>query len=865
MLFYDPSFSSELMQNGEKFTHSTDRPQVKGKFLYKGNQKVWIRGVTYGTFRPNASGDQYPPANVAQQDLAQMALYGFNTIRTYTVPPSWFLDLAHQQGLLVMVGLPWEQHILFLDEKQRIESIAARVREGVVSCARHPAVLAYAIGNEIPSSIVRWYGRVKIERFLKRLYTIVKSVDPDGLVTYVNYPTTEYLQLPFLDFVCFNVYLESRETLHAYLARLQNIANERPLVLAEIGLDSLRKGEQTQAETLSWQIRTVGSAGGAGAFIFAWTDEWYRGGYEIEDWDFGLTDRTRQPKPALIAVRQAFEEFPLSPKRNWPRISVVVCTYNGARTIRDCFEALEKLEYPDYEIIVVNDGSKDETESIAKKFPFRVISTPNRGLSHARNTGLHLAIGEIVAYTDDDAYPDPHWLTYLADMFLTTSHAGIGGHNLPPSNDGWIAECVANAPGGPIHVLLDDQTAEHIPGCNMAFRKVCLDAIGGFDPQFRTAGDDVDICWRLQEKGWTLGFHPSALVWHHRRNSVRTYWRQQRGYGRAEALLEKKWPQKYNAAGHPSWNGRLYGRGSTSLPSWRPSRIYQGVWGCAPFQLMYQGDTSTALSLLSMPEWNLALGFLAILSTLGIFWSPLLWAFPFLVVSLVGAAFLASRNAHKGTFEVPQTALSLIRSKLVTAGLHLSQPLARLTGRLCSGLTPWRQPVSKSLVFPWSRTVTTWSEQWRGLSDRLECLERNLQAQRVIVHRGGDYDRWDLHIKAGLFGGTRARMAIEEHGGGKQLIRCRVWPKFSILASAGAGMLALTAVWAYLDQAWVVGTILGGFSLLVGLRMQREYAFAILSIQDTLSKEFVVQTIEQSREREVEEKFMLPQATPILD
>jgi GT2 family glycosyltransferase len=863
MLFYDPSFSSELFQNGKFFTPFSDRPQVKGKFLYKGNKKLWIRGVTYGTFRPNANGDQFPSPHIAQQDLAQMALNGFNAIRTYTVPPIWFLDLAKQHGLSVMVGLPWEQHIMFLDAKSRIESIEDRVREGVASCARHPAVLAYAIGNEIPASIVRWYGRAKIEWFLKQLYAIVKSVDPDGLVTYVNYPTTEYLQLPFLDFVCFNVYLETREKLHGYLARLQNIANERPLVLAEIGLDSLRKGVQTQAETLAWQIRTVGSVGGAGAFVFAWTDEWYRGGYEIEDWDFGLTDRTRQPKPALIAVRQAFQEFPVTPERIWPRISVVVCTYNGARTIRDCFEALEKLDYPGYEVIVVNDGSTDATENIAKEFPFRLISTPNRGLSHARNTGLYLATGEIVAYTDDDAYPDPHWLTYLAEMFLTTTHAGIGGPNLPPSDDGWIAECVANAPGGPIHVLLDDQMAEHIPGCNMAFRKECLESIGGFDPQFRAAGDDVDICWRLQEKGWTLGFHPSALVWHHRRNSVRTYWRQQRGYGRAEALLEKKWPKKYNAAGHPSWHGRLYGRGSTSLPSWGPSRIYQGVWGCAPFQLMYQANPSTALSLLSMPEWNLALGVLAILSALGTFWSPLLWALPLLVASLGVAGFLASRNAHKGTFEVPKTPVSRFRSKLVTAGLHFAQPLARLTGRMCSGLTPWRHQVSEKFVLPWPRTFTTWSEQWLGLSERLEFLERRLQAQRVIVHRGGDYDRWDLHIKTGLFGGTRARMAIEEHGGGKQLVRCRVWPQFSITAMTGMATFGLLGTWAYLDQALVVGTILGGFSLLLGMRIHQEYSYATLSIQENLLNEPAVQPIEQPKE--VQEKFLLPHPTPILD
>jgi GT2 family glycosyltransferase len=853
--------------NGHCYPAVHDRPRVHGKFLYKGSQKFWIRGITYGTFRPNEHGDQFPSPDIASQDLAQMALQGFNTIRTYTVPPTWFLELAHQHGISIMVGLPWEQHILFLDEKSRIQSIEARVREGVASCARHPAVLAFAIGNEIPSPIVRWYGRRKIERFLKRLCQIVKSVDPDGLVTYVNYPTTEYLQLPFLDFVCFNVYLESRETLHAYLARLQHIANERPLVLAEIGLDSLRKGQQTQAAVLDWQIRTVGAAGGAGAFIFAWTDEWYRGGYEIEDWDFGLTDRDRQPKPALMAVRQAFQEFPLSPHGIWPKISVVVCTYNGARTIRDCFEALQRLEYPDYEVIVINDGSTDATEGIAKEFPFQVISTSNRGLSHARNTGLHLAAGDIVAYTDDDAYPDPHWLTYLADMFLATSHAGIGGPNLPPPEDGWIAECVANAPGGPVHVLLTDQIAEHIPGCNMAFRKACLESIGGFDPQFRTAGDDVDICWRLQEKGWTLGFHPSALVWHHRRNSIRTYWRQQRGYGRAEALLEKKWPQKYNAAGHPFWQGRLYGRGCTSLPSWHSSRIYQGVWGCAPFQLMYQANPSLVLSVLQMPESNLALGFLAVLSILGIFWMPLLWALPVLLILVGTVIFLAFQNAFHGRFAIPTTFSGRIRSTLVTAGLHLIQPLARLTGRLCSGLTPWRQNISEQLVIPQPRTLTVWSEEWLGQTDRLESIERYLQTQRFLVQRGGDFDRWDLHIKAGLCGGVRTRMAIEEHGAGKQLVRCRVWPRFSLIAMTAICLLGLFSAWSFLDHAWVIGTILGSCSLLLALRMYQEYVFATFSIQKALTQEPVLRTLKQSLEQpaDVEDELLLPQSAPILD
>src|SRR5260370_1176042 len=230
-----------------------------------------------------------------------MTTNGINAIRTYTVPPRWLLDAAQQYGLRIMVGLPWEQHVAFLDERKRRRLIEERVRAGVRACAGHPAILCYTIGNEIPAPIARWYGHHRIERFLHRLYRGAKAEDPEGLVTYVNYPSTEYLQLHFLDFMCFNVYLETQETLEAYLARLQNIAGDRPLVMAEIGLDSSRNGEKQQARTLDRQVRTAFAAGCAGAFVFAWTDEWHRGGYDIEDWDFGLTTRARRPKAALAS------------------------------------------------------------------------------------------------------------------------------------------------------------------------------------------------------------------------------------------------------------------------------------------------------------------------------------------------------------------------------------------------------------------------------------------------------------------------------------------------------------------------------------------------------------------------------------
>src|SRR5207244_5719717 len=130
---------------------------------------------------------------------------------------------------------------------------------------------------------------------------------------------------------------------------------------------------------------------------------------------------------------------------------------NGARTIRDCFEGLLTLEYPNFEVIVVDDGSRDGTAAIAREYGFRLISTDNRGLSRARNTGLEAATGEIVAYIDDDAWPDPDWLNYLAVTFRTTDHVGVGGPNLPPPGDGLIADWVAVRPVGPSGGLVSDR------------------------------------------------------------------------------------------------------------------------------------------------------------------------------------------------------------------------------------------------------------------------------------------------------------------------------------------------------------------------------------------------------------------------
>ena len=779
------------------------RPTVRGKFLFLGGEKFWVRGISYGTFYMDENRQERLAPDMVEKDFSEMAARGFNVVRVYTAPPPWLLDAALKHGLRVMIGLNWGEHMAFLDEPRRVEEIEERIRTWIRSCAGHPAVFCYIIGNEIPASIVRWHGRRRVEKFIERLYRIAKEEDPDALVTYVNYPSTEYLRLPFLDFFCFNVYLESRDSFEDYLSRLHSLSEDRPVLLTEIGLDSLRGGEERQATMLESQITGAFRRGCVGVVVFAWTDEWYHGKYRVEDWAFGLTTRDRTPKPALPAVSKAFAAGPFPPDLRWPKISVVVCTYNGASTIRDTLEALRDLDYPAFEVIVVNDGSTDETGQIASTYPYRVIDEENQGLSRARNTGIAAATGEIVAFIDDDAYPDPHWLRFLALSFMEGNYAAVGGPNLAPSNDGWRADAIANAPGGPNAVLISDRIAEHIPGCNMAFRKSALEAVGGFDPRFRTAGDDVDICWRLQDRGEVIGYSAAAVVWHHRRRYLRTYWKQQVGYGKAEALLEKKWPSRYDSLGRLSWLGRIYGRGVARDFSSLGGRVYQGVWGTAPFQSLYQSSGSR-WSWALMPEWYVLVALLFGMFLLGVGWQASLLLGPALLLTIalpVAQAAISVARTHFVGFRARSRRALAFRTVVLL--LHLSQPLARLVGRMRGGLTPWRRRGPRTRPRFWPMRMIYWREEREPPEDTLKTLLKDLQAAGATVRAGGEFDSWDLEVRGGPFGRSRLLLAVEDHAPRKQLLRFRIFPKVSWSAIGLCAVFAVLAFGALRSGVWV--------------------------------------------------------------
>src|ERR1051326_3434583 len=466
------------------------RPRAVGKFLFLGEEKFFVKGVTYGAFPPNSRGQQFPEAPEIEKDFALMEAAGINAILTYTVPELSLLDQAQAHGIRVIVNIPWMSYVCFLEERGYRNNIKQQVRQAVRSLQRHPAVLMHCVAKELPPHIVRWHGARKVEKFLEELYHVAKDVDPESLVTYTNFPTTEYLELPFVDVFTFNVYLHNRPEFSAYVSRLQHLSGEKPLVLTEFGMCSFRHTEEGQADFINWQLQESFDQGLAGAVIFGWTDPFFQDGCLVDEWGFGLVDAERRPKASYEMVRRWFTPAtPCASDRKWPRISVVVAAHNAARTLDGCLKSLVSLRYPNYEVIVIDDGSTDDTAAIMAKYPVRGITTENQGVSGARNEGMRAATGEIIAYIDSDAEADPDWLSYLATTYLTQNVIGVGGPNLIPREDGWVAKCVYRSPGGPCQVMLDDRSAEHIPGCNMSFYKWALEQIDGFDTVYRAAGD----------------------------------------------------------------------------------------------------------------------------------------------------------------------------------------------------------------------------------------------------------------------------------------------------------------------------------------------------------------------------------------
>ncbi len=756
-----------------------DRIRVRAKFFFEGDKKFFIKGVTYGPFAPDAQGDHFGTPENARRDLAVMRETGVNLARVYYVPPGWFVDACADAGIRLLITIPWAEHIEFLKDRKVRKEVVRAIRDGVRQHSGHPAIFGYLVGNEIPSTMVRWIGAREVTEFVEELVNIAREADPQALISYASYPPTEYLLPQNVDFYTFNVYLHRREDFERYLARLQNLSDDRPLVMGEFGMDTIRHPEEEQAEMLRWHIESVVRGGLAGTILYAWTDEWYRGGMDIMDWAFGLVRRDRTPKKALGVVRELFAgEAPMTHRvklDSYPRVSVIVCSYNGGKTLERCLESLKAVDYPDFEVVLVDDGSKDNTPEIAARHPWIVsIRQENLGLSYARNVGGHAATGEIIAYTDSDCMADPDWLYYLVQTLTGGTYAGVGGPNISPPAEDWIQACVSAAPGGPSHVLLTDVVAEHIPGCNMAFYKWAFEKIGGFDPEYRKAGDDVDFCWRLQQEGQVIAFSPAAIVWHYRRFTLKAFRKQQEGYGEAESMLRFKHLVFFGPTGTAKWKGQIYGAPRFTWLVNRPV-IYHGIFGEGLFQCIYPTPQSEIASYLSSVEWVTLAGFILAISIP----LPFLRIVPYL---MLGGTLLVALSYMIHAKLEPK--FDTIRARLLVTFLALCQPLVRGWTRYYTWLKYKRTPpaviasaepgITPAMIEGDNSNLRFWSEEGKGREALLPQIIESLESEGWSYSYDTGWKNWDTQVYGSLWWGIRMITVTEYHGGPKALTRVKL-------------------------------------------------------------------------------------------
>ena len=227
-----------------------------------------------------------------------------------------------------------------------------------------------------------------------------------------------------------------------------------------------------------------------------------------------------------------------------PLVSVVIAARDSAATLPSCLAALATQDYPAVEVIVVDDGSSDTTATIARDAGVRVVRTPPVGASAARNLGIEVARGAIVAFTDGDCVVDSRWVRSLAEGLESSGATGIGGTQVnvfPPESSGFGAALDAFFRAASV---LADYTrgderprfVKHNASCCSAYRVEALRAVGGFRPGL-WPGEDVDLDLRLAESGATLYYVPWAIVYHHRPGTLAWFRRMMRRYGDAERRL----------------------------------------------------------------------------------------------------------------------------------------------------------------------------------------------------------------------------------------------------------------------------------------------------------------------------------------
>lgn len=252
-----------------------------------------------------------------------------------------------------------------------------------------------------------------------------------------------------------------------------------------------------------------------------------------------------------------------------PKVSVVVCTYNGADKIGMLLESLKKQTYKKMEVIIVDDGSTDRTSDIVKEYPFKVMRhKENRGLADARNTGIENSSGDIIVFTDDDCIADKNWINEIVNCYEKNPKINAVGGRVEPYSIDTILEKYAYYAKHPIYIhpteygsknrtisylkntfgtkqkkLKHGQKISGVMGLNSSYKKEMIIKVGMHQPGIRR-GVDWDLNMKLRKSGLNAKYCDKALIYHKHRIGFKAFLKHMYSYGRVYWQTHKLHPKE---------------------------------------------------------------------------------------------------------------------------------------------------------------------------------------------------------------------------------------------------------------------------------------------------------------------------------
>lgn len=231
------------------------------------------------------------------------------------------------------------------------------------------------------------------------------------------------------------------------------------------------------------------------------------------------------------------------------KVTVIIPTKNCGDDLERCLNALQKQTYPNFETILVDGHSTDNTVDVGNRYGARIFYEGVGTRAYACNIGIENATGEIIAFTDADCIPEPNWLDLLVKYLGTNDNVvSVGGPNTTPDDVSYVGKCVDLTYGSQImtgetrygKAFSGVMEVEHNPGCNVAYKKEILDKLQcRFEDDLVTA-EDVVFDHQLIKSGYRILFAHDILMWHRRRDTIKAYAKQVYRYGWGRAMANRR-------------------------------------------------------------------------------------------------------------------------------------------------------------------------------------------------------------------------------------------------------------------------------------------------------------------------------------